>query len=230
MKSFGFIILLVALSALVQSCSSMFSTAGGNTAGNDSISRFTTPTIVGTSNTPGTPRSGYLGEPPPGIRSTANSTGPSPSPNDTKTNSALAFETQKFIRLASVSKITETQLAQLGSSRSKNSRIKEYASRILLQQNRVGEDLKSLSISKDMAVVDLDQSASDELTGKLDKLNNAPDTQFDELFKKMILKEHRDAIRIFDGGSKFRDPAIASFSKKYLPLLKTQLQELESLK
>jgi predicted outer membrane protein len=207
----------------------MFSTAGRRSDESDSTNTFGNSSIVGTSNTPGTPRTGDYGGPTLPVRATANTTGPSPTPGDTATNSALSFETQRFIRLVSFSRMTEVQLSQLASSRAENQNIKEYASRLAASQNKIAEDLRSISTSKDMAVFDLDQSASDELTKKLDKLKNASAEQFDEFYIKTIVKEHRDATKIFDQGTKFKDPVIRDFSERHLPALKKQLKELESL-
>jgi putative membrane protein len=229
MKRFTYLFMLVVVISAMYSCSSMFSTAGRRSDENDSTNTFGNRSIVGTSNTPGTPRTGDYGGPTLPIRATANTTGPSPAPGDTATNSALSFETQRFIRLVSFSRMTEVQISKIALSRSKNSNVREYASRLVAHQNRISEDIRSVSTSKDMAVFDLDQSASDELTAKMDKLNKAPEEQFDEIYIKMITKEQRDAVKIFDQGTEFKDPAIREFSKRNLPALKTQLKDLESL-
>lgn len=236
MKNFSFLIVLLAVGMLMESCSTMFSSAGNGNVMNDST--FTHRSIVGTSNTPGSTRIIDYQELKLGTGATPNTSGPSMSAQElaayeksdvNKINGVSIVDMKRFIQLATFNRLTEIQLSSIVSSKTKNKEISNYALKLIKDQNSIAEELNSIILSRKLAVEDLTGKADDDLSRKIDQLNQASAEQSDEMYIKLVKKEHRSAIQILEQGAKFKDTQISNFSSKYLPLFRAQLKSLESL-
>jgi len=236
MNKFSCVVMSASVALMAQACSSLSSTTGSNPTGNDTIATYMT-SIVGSSNTPGTPRTGNYSQESLAISATANTSGPSPTPSQLaefnsgdKSKKSGAYYSQRFIQLVSFAKITELKLSQLAVTKSKNTAVKNAAAKLQDNYNAIGADLNTLASSKRVGVPGLNQSFSDDLNENMAKLEAATDEKFDETFLKIIVKEQKGTVGIFDEGVKSDDPAIKAYSGKYLPLLKAQLKELTELR
>lgn len=61
---------------------------------------------------------------------------------------------------------------------------------------------------------------------RLDALN---DTQFDAAYIQMMIADHKNAIALFELGSKSSDSDIKAFATKHLPTLQNHLQQIQSI-
>lgn len=236
MNKFSGVVMLAVVALMAQSCGSLSSTTGSNATGSDTIATYMT-SIVGRSNTPGTPMTGNYSQESLAIKSTANTSGPSPTAaeiadfnNAGKSKKSGTYFSQRFIQLVAFSRITELKLSQLAASKTQNTGIKNAALKLQENYETIGAELNTLASSKGLIVPPLNQSFSDDLNEKMAKLESASAEKLNETFLKIIIKELKDTVGIFDEGVKSDDPAIKSYAGKYLPLLKTQLQELSGLR
>lgn len=199
---------------------------------------FTNRSIVGTSNTPGSPRIVDYQELKLGTGATPNTTGPSLTPQElaayenpqlNKSNGVSVVDMKRLVQLVTYNRLTEIQISAMMSSKTKSTAISTYAVNVIKEQNSIGEELKAIAAGKRLFIEDLTSRESDDLTEKIDKLNKASAAEIDKVYIKLIRKEHRNAIEILAQGAKFKDTAISGFSTKYLSVFKAELKKLESL-
>lgn len=223
MRKLTYIIMLSAAALIVQSCAgSRYATGNGSTS-NDSTKLGGEGNIVGSSNTPGTFRTGNYSQTSIAITATANTTGPSLLPGDLTDDDARSFIIEAVQRTMS-----EVRLSKLAAERSKNESIKSYAAGIVEDHNNIDNRLQSLALSKKLSLPELINA--DQLNDRINELNNTRDDQFDKQYLKMIIREHQSAVDIFKKGAKSSDPAIRSYAGKYLPVVKVHLKNADSLK
>lgn len=228
MKKFTYIIMLGTIALIMQSCAGSRSAAGTGYTIADSTARLGGEgNIVGSSNTPGTFRTGNYSQASIATTATANTTGPSLSPEEVADDNGIP-SARSFIIEAAQGGIAEVRLSKLALSRSKNEYIKSNASTVVQDHNNMDSGLQSLALSKKLSVPELINA--DYLSEKINELNNKPDDQFDKQYLKMIIKEHQNTVDIFKRGSKSIDPAVRSYAGKYLPVVKVHLKNAASLK
>lgn len=237
MRKLSFLILLFFIALATQSCSTVFSSAGNNNVIKDSTT-FTNRSIVGTSNTPGSPRIVDYQELKLGTGATPNTTGPSLSPQElaayenpeiNKINGVSVVDMKRLIQLVTYNRLTEMQISAMMSSKTKNTAISNYALNLIKEQNGMGDELKAIAAAKRLSIEDLTSKESNDLTEKIDKLNKSSAEELNQVYIKLVRKEHKNAIEILSQGAKFKDNAISVFSTKYLSVFRAQLKKLESL-
>jgi len=244
--------MLAATALVIQSCSTLLATSGNtdtnNTVGDSTIS-LGGQGVVGSSNTGNTFRNG-TSQGVPSTDATANSTGPSPSPDEMdgsnttpalKRNSVSAADyTQWFLVEAALSGITEVKLSKIALTRTQNNTVKSYASMILIDHVGTDEHLQALAASKNVALPDpakigqtkgsaINNSSSANLNEKINTLSHIADDQFDKVYIRMIVKDTQDAVKFYEQGAKANDPDVRAYARKYLPVLKMHLKKVNSL-
>jgi putative membrane protein len=227
MRKLTYIIMLSAAALIVQSCAGSRSAAGNGSSSNDDTRLGGDGNIVGSSNTPGTFRTGSYGQSSLAITATPNTTGPSLSPEELADNNGAPGARSFIIEVVQCT-MSEVRLSKLAISRSKNESIKNYAAGIAEDRNGIDNGLQSLALSKKISLTELINA--DQLNHKIDELNNTRDDQFDKQYLKMIIREHQNAVDIFKKGTRSIDPAIRSYAGKYLPVVKIHLKNAGSLK
>lgn len=237
MKQLSFILVTFLFIILLQSCSRIFSSAGNEASLTDST--FSNRTVVGVSNTPGTPGLINSYSPSaPAITATPNTTGPTPAARDMADykESAQSLkqrinenEIKKFIRLMANNRLMETQLSLLIAAKTGNSKLSAYAGSIVKDQNLMGEGLKQVAAAKKIMIPDLNISGTDDMTAKITDLNESTADKADKLYIRMMAKEHKNAIEILRQGVSFEDAAVQNFSRQFLPVITAHKKTLESL-
>lgn len=227
MRKLTYLIMLSAAALIIQSCAGSRSAAGNGSSSNDSTRLGGDRNIVGSSNTPGTFRTGTYGQTSLAITATPNTTGPSPSPEELADDNG-AFNARSFIIETVQRTMAEVRLSKLAVLRSKNESIKSYAAGIVEDHNNIDSGLQSLALSKKLSLPELINA--DQLGDKINGLSNTRDDKFDKQYLKMIIREHQNAADIFKKGATSIDPAVKSYAGKYLPVVKIHLKNADSLK
>jgi len=245
--------MLAATALVIQSCSTLLATSGNTDANNtvgDSTITLGAQGVVGSSNTGNTFRNGTSQ----GVQSTdatANSTGPSPSPDEMdgsnttpsikRSSVSSADYTQWFLVEAALSGITEVKLSKIALTRTQNNTVKSYASMILIDHVGTDEHLQTLAASKNVTLPDpakignansnsVNNSSSANLNEKVNTLSQLADDQFDKIYIRMIIKDTQDAVKFFEQGAKSSDPDVSAYARKYLPQLKMHLKKVNYLR
>jgi putative membrane protein len=232
MKKSTSIIVLVAAALIIQSCAGIIPMGGNGSVALDSVNTAGN-NPVGRSNTPGTFRTGIYSQSSLATTATANTTGPSPSPEELVANSSssagnsAARSTKRFITEVALNNRSEVKLSTLALSRTKNSMVRSYASALLNNHDDMDKELKEMAVSKKVLLPGPDTADISEM---MSKMTNMSDDQFDKEYMKMIIKDHRDVAGLFKQGTGLADPAVKAYAGKYLPIVKDQIKDASSLR
>lgn len=88
------------------------------------------------------------------------------------------------------------------------------------------QELRTLAESKNLQ---LPVEMSEEKTEELARLKKVSGESFDRRFRRMIIKDHKRDIRLFEKAVESQDPDIRAFAKKHLPLLEEHLEQARAL-
>ncbi|AOM78884.1 DUF4142 domain-containing protein [Pedobacter steynii] len=68
-----------------------------------------------------------------------------------------------------------------------------------------------------------------EVNSAIQELDALSGTQFDMAYTQMMITDHKNAITLFELGSKSSDPEIKAFATKHLPTLQSHLQQIQNI-
>ncbi len=102
-----------------------------------------------------------------------------------------------------------------------------YGKRLMHDQDKIMKDLRTLAGKKELPLPD---KIGEERTEGLAHLEASKGGEwFDRRFRRMIIKDHKHDIRIFQEAKKSKDADISNFAKHYLPVLEQHLQMARDL-
>jgi putative membrane protein len=157
-----------------------------------------------------------------------------------KANAAFRIPQQKFESLTDedflnrgfVSEMTEIKMSRLAQQKTSNKKIKNYASMILNDHQQIENELKKLSADKKIKLSDSINGGMQTIKTAANQLNSSTEDMernFDLEYVQMMIAGHRNAVNLFEAGSKSKDPEIRAFAIKYLPMLRMHLSEAQEL-
>lgn len=146
-----------------------------------------------------------------------------------KANAAFRIPEQKFDSLTDedflstgfVSETKEIKMSRVAQQKTNNKKIKNYASMIINDHQQIQNDLKKLSEGKNIKL-------QDSISGNVET-NGTAEGDFDLEYVEMMIAGHRNEVKLFEAGSKSKDPEIRAFAVKYLPMLRMHLSEAQEL-
>jgi putative membrane protein len=172
----------------------------------------------GTTQQPGTrmPGSNYPSEQTPGTIGT----------QDQRPSDPLAFD-RKFVKDAAEGSMVEVELGKLAQEKGSNDAVKEFGKRMVDDHSKANEDLKQAAAKANIQVpAELPKKAK-KVQDKLSKLSGA---EFDRVYAKMMLSDHKDDVKSFEKESKAgQAPEVKNFAAKTLPTLQEHLKMAEQL-
>lgn len=221
------IVVLFFVALIVQGCAGLQSGSKNATQKPDSTS-IDGRSVVGVSNTPGTPSlvsSVFVNTIP---EVTANTTGPSPDPSE-----MASFEDspeRKFITDADLSHIAAKRLSEIALSHAKDTTIRNFASRILKEHSGANAALQALAAAKRIGRGAISAgSGSKDLDKKISKLTSANEKNFDQQYVRMMIRDYQKTVGLYEQASRSTDPAVKAYALKYLPSIKAHLNTAVSL-
>lgn len=140
---------------------------------------------------------------------------------------ALAPADQKFITTAAADGALEVELGRLASQRAASDDVRRFGSRMLEDHSKAAEELRRLADSKGLRLTGgLDQKQR-AVVSRLSALSGAA---FDREYVKLMLKEHKQAVSLFQKQSaQGRDPEVRAFASRMLPALQTHLSMIQDI-
>jgi putative membrane protein len=152
--------------------------------------------------------------------------------------------TNQFVQEAANAGSNEIKMGEIGRQKAQNAKVRDYAAMILKDHSAANAELKTLAISKNIALAD-SNSAKNSVHKTNDSavrdtamrnsghghdiLMQANPADFDAQYLQMMVDDHDEAIALFEKGSKVADPDIKAFAVKYLPTLRKHLNEAVAL-
>jgi putative membrane protein len=112
----------------------------------------------------------------------------------------------------------EIQLGALAKTKAVNQRVRDFAAMISNDHMKINQELQKIATAKNIT---LPQALSDEARKDIDRLNRKDRTDFDRVYMRMMVADHRRDIDAFEKAAKeCKDPALKSFITETLPILK----------
>jgi len=123
----------------------------------------------------------------------------------------------------------EIAIAKLASEKSNNDAVKNYASTLVDDHQKLIVDLQKMSSSQGFTLTD---GLDDDHQKKWDIMNGSDSTNFDQAFKDEAIASHLKAIDLFEKASsseQIKDTALKNWIIGTLPSLKAHLDQARIL-
>jgi len=132
-----------------------------------------------------------------------------------------------FMRKAAAANMAEIQAGRIALDKSGNGQVKQLAQRIIDDHTKAGDQLTSIAQRKH---VSLPTEPMPMQKQEADHLKSLSGSAFDQAYAQAMVKDHRDAIKLFGMESASgSDPDLRQFASTTLPALKMHLQMSEQL-
>ncbi|HYP53188.1 MAG TPA: DUF4142 domain-containing protein [Pyrinomonadaceae bacterium] len=141
--------------------------------------------------------------------------------------SALAPADQKFLTTAAADGALEVELGRLASQRAASDDVRRFGSRMLEDHSKAGDELRQLAGSKNLQ---LPAALGPKERAQVSRLGTLAGPSFDREYVKLMLKEHKRAVSMFQKQSaQGRDPEVRAFAARMLPALQTHLSMIQDI-
>jgi putative membrane protein len=135
-----------------------------------------------------------------------------------------------FVQTVAMSDMFEVESSKLAASRSRDARVKKFADHMVKDHQKTTEELKQV-LARAKINLPLPSAPGPEHQAMLGQLQGNYGAQFDEIYAKMAVKGHEDAVALFERYSREGDNAdLKKWAAKTLPNLKQHLSEARQLK
>jgi len=132
-----------------------------------------------------------------------------------------------FVLKASESDLAEIELAKLAMKQSSNTRVREFAARMIKGHTKSSEELAPLAKKHGFALAKEVNSMHKEVCEKLKKTSGA---DFDREYMSGQVKAHQTAVKLFTQQSKSGQNAdLRAFASKTLPTIEEHLKMAQDL-
>jgi putative membrane protein len=112
----------------------------------------------------------------------------------------------------------DVQLSALAKTKAVNSRVKQYASMIIKDHEKLSKQLQKIATDKNIT---LPQELSNEARNDINRLSEKDRASFDGAYMRMMLNDHKKYVDNFEKAAKdCKDPALKDFIHEALPVLK----------
>lgn len=130
-------------------------------------------------------------------------------------NSALSLV---FIRKAALANLLEIELAKLANEKARDFKVREFGKLMYQDHIRMAEALEVLASAKDMK---LPVSLISENSRQIEKMKKMAFDRFETAYMKLTIENHKKTIDLFKEAVNSKDPRVASFAGKFIPVLES---------
>jgi putative membrane protein len=143
------------------------------------------------------------------------------------TGAALSGQDRKFVNTAAEAGAAEVAMGKLASDHAGSTAVKSFATRIVADHQKAGDQLKSIASAKGVTPP---EQLSKKDQSELDKLGKLKGAAFDKEYVKVQIAAHKDAVALFGSESKGgKDPELKQFASTTLPTLQDHLRMVQDL-
>lgn len=151
----------------------------------------------------------------------------SESPSMGKNSAGTPASDTAFIKKAAQGGLAEVQLGQLAQQKASNQDVQKFAKRMVDDHTKANEQLKQVAEQDHVKLPDTLNAKDKALKAKLEGLSGQ---QFDQIYMKDMVQDHRKDVAEFERESKAaKDANVKNFAKETLPVLQSHLQEAEHI-
>jgi putative membrane protein len=134
---------------------------------------------------------------------------------------------QDFMMKATLSHLSEMDMATLAMQKSQNSDVKDFANMIQSDHSNAIEDLTDLMKDKN---VSQPSKLTPEAKGDLEKMTGLSGAEFDREFVNMMVADHQKMVEMFeDQAAIAQNPDVKKYAEDLLPKLQMHLEKAQKL-
>jgi putative membrane protein len=136
------------------------------------------------------------------------------------------LSTEQFIQQLSIASAKEINLSKLARKKTKESKVREYAVKVMDASILVYSDLKPFADARNVKLADSSTFVPDQLIAVLTK---SADKDFDRQYLSISIEDHNQTIALLEKGTGFGDTTIVAFANKQLSVFRKNLEEAKYL-
>ncbi|HZR35439.1 MAG TPA: DUF4142 domain-containing protein [Nevskia sp.] len=148
------------------------------------------------------------------------------SPNERAPAVKLSSSDQEFFAKAAASGLGEVNAGQMAQAQGSTDQVKTFGRQMMRDHGKANAELKQLAASKGVTLPDAPDADHQK---ELDQLKQKQGGEFDQEYAKGQVKDHKEAVSLFEKAAKSKDADIKAFAQKTLPVLKEHLTMAKSL-
>jgi putative membrane protein len=138
----------------------------------------------------------------------------------------LTNQDQKFVMEAAQGGMMEVELGRLAAQKASSAEVKAFGQRMVTDHSKANQQLMQLASNKGLT---LSKTLPADMQKEHDKLAGLSGAEFDRMYMKHMLKDHKKDVSEFEKESqKATDTGIRSFAQQTLPVLREHLTLAQS--
>jgi len=140
---------------------------------------------------------------------------------------SLTKSDASFVVNAADAGMLEVELGKVAQANGMSQNVKDFGSLMVKDHTEIGDKLKKLAASKNLA---LPETLSDKSQDKKNKMQDKKGKDFDKAYAKAMVDGHKDVIKSFeDEAQNGTDSDIKAFAADQLPTLHHHLDEAQKM-
>ncbi|MES2543382.1 MAG: DUF4142 domain-containing protein [Bacteroidota bacterium] len=132
-----------------------------------------------------------------------------------------------FLVKSADARMMDAQEGKLAVEKGTTAEIREYGKLMVADQAMLLAEIQKLAANRSITLPTI---ISEPKQNGREKLLEKQGKDFDKKFIKMITIDHKRDVKLFKQATKFNDPGVSSFAKKYLPLIQSHLDQSKAIK
>jgi putative membrane protein len=140
---------------------------------------------------------------------------------------SAADKTVKFVQQATLNSYTEVESSKIALQKARNTYVKTFASTLMNDHTAADADLKSLAIAKNIPSDSL--ATNKDTDEKIKQLTAVTGEAFESIYIQMMIKDHEQAVSLYEQAEASDDEQVKAYAKKYLPMVKLHLKSISTL-
>jgi putative membrane protein len=142
--------------------------------------------------------------------------------NDRKFEADSAENQSEFIVDAAEGGMFEVEAARIAQQKATSAKVKTFAKHMMDEHSKANKELKALAAKNNVTIP---AALGEDKMDKIAKLNKLSGNDFDKEYMDMMVKDHKEDIRLFDKESKGTDNnEVEKWAAKTLPTLQKHLE------
>ena len=143
--------------------------------------------------------------------------GSSATKNETN-ESKIDEDGSAFMKAAALGSSMEIDLGKYAMQNSENSKVKEFAAKMVADHTLAKSDLLKIAQSSGLL---MPTEYPSEVKSHMDEMMKLKGSAFDNHYVSMMVKDHAKTITLFKNAQSLRDDAVKDYATKTLPVLET---------
>jgi putative membrane protein len=145
-----------------------------------------------------------------------------------ETGIAVVADDAKFAVDAANGGMTEVELSKLALTKATNAKVKEFATAMIADHGKAGEELKAIAGMKNITLPD---SLNADSKADWDDLSKKSGAEFDKAYVDKMAASHKSTVDMFESAStNLKDPELKAFVDKTLPTIKGHMGHINAIK